>query len=129
VGWLHLSDEIRAWLWAFLFTQAVEVPIWAWALRRRRRAAPDRAPWPVWLCLAAGFGASAITHPFVWFAFPRYGSRSYLVMVIEAESFAVGVEALYTGALGLEDALAWSVVANASSLGLGLASRAFFGWP
>ncbi len=124
-----MAPEIRPWLWGFLFTQAVEVPIWAYALRTRRRVAHDRAPWPVWLCVVAGFGASAITHPFVWFAFPHYAPGSYWWTVVQAESFAVGVEALYTGFLGLEDALVWSLVANGASLGLGLASRHLFGWP
>ena len=125
-----MTPEIHAWLWAFLFTQGVEVPIWAYALRTQRSLGPSRVTWPWWRCVAAGFGASAITHPFVWFAFPRYAfGGSYWGMVVQAEVFAVGVEAVYTGLLGLEDALAWSIVANGMSLGLGLTSRSIFGWP
>lgn len=139
-----MSPHLRAWLWAFLFTQAVEVPIWACALRRWRVVTPGKPPWPAWVCAVVGFGASAITHPFVWFWFPRAhpgavgfvwlffpaaAPRGYLPMVLEAEAFAVVVEAMYADAFRLRYAFAWSLAANAASAGLGLASRAAFGWP
>ncbi len=124
-----MAPYIKAWLGAFFFTQIVEVPIWAYALREQRRLGPGRAPWPLWICVALGFGASAITHPFVWFAFPRYAPGSYWVMVVQAEAFAVLVEAAYTRAFGLRWSLGWSLVANGASAGLGLLSRSIFGWP
>ena len=123
-----MAPYTQAWLGAFVFTQGVEVPIWAFALRRHRRLQSRAEPWPLWACVMVGFGASAITHPFVWFAFPRY-IADYLTMVLVAEAFAVGVEALYTGMLGLRWALGWSLLANAASALLGLASRQVFGWP
>jgi hypothetical protein len=119
-----MSPHLRAWLSAFLFTQAVEVPIWAYALRRHRAG----GPWPLWACAAAGFGASTITHPIVWFWFPAH-VRDYTAMVIQAEVFAVVAEALYMDVLRLRWALAWSLAANAASAGLGLLSRWLFGWP
>lgn len=125
----------RAWLWAFLFTQAVEVPIWAYALRAHRPPAPGRDPWPAWVNVAAGFGASLITHPIVWFVIPEHtfvprdSPSWYGAMVVQAETFAVVVEAAYMGALGLRSALGWSLVANGASAGLGLLSRYLFGWP
>ena len=130
-----MTPYVRAWMWAFLFTQAVEVPIWAYALREHRRPAPGRNPWPAWANVAAGFGASLVTHPVVWFVIPFHtlvpqSSPSwYGVMVAEAETFAVVVEAVYTGALGLRWSLGWSLVANGASAGLGLLSRYLFGWP
>jgi len=124
-----VTPDLRAWLWAFLFTQAVEVPIWASALRDHRRVAPDKGPWPAWINVAAGFGASAITHPVVWFVIPRYAPGGYVAMVVQAEAFAVVVEAIYMSALGLRSALAWSLLANGASAGLGLLSRSLFGWP
>ncbi len=121
------------WLLAFAFTQAVEVPIYMRALRGRP---------------AVAFGASAITHPVVWFVIPRVWVRLYLAMiavrsdliirsptaryvcmVLLAETFAVLVEAIYLRAWGLRRALAWSLAANAASLTLGLLSRACFGLP
>ena len=124
-----MDPYLRAWLGAFAFTQAVEVPIWAYALAAHRRLDRDDTPWPFWLCVAVAFGASAITHPVVWFVFPRWAPGGYVAMVLQAEAFAVLVEAGYTGLLGLRRPLAWSLVANAASAGLGLLSRATFGWP
>lgn len=75
------------------------------------------------------FGASTITHPIVWFVFPRLITGSYWTMVAAAETFAVVVEALYARAFGLRYALAVSLLANAASALLGLGSRYLFGWP
>ena len=49
-----------AWLSAFLFTVAFELPIFAWGLHR---AFPNG-----WAQVAIAFGASLITHPVLWFA-------------------------------------------------------------
>ncbi|MEI8259033.1 MAG: hypothetical protein WCJ30_25470 [Deltaproteobacteria bacterium] len=121
------------WLIAFAFTQAVEMPIYMRALKGRPGVA---------------FGASAITHPIVWFVIPRAWVHLYLAMiafrpeliirsptaryvsmVLLAESFAVIVEAIYLRAWGLRRALAWSLLVNGASVTLGLLSRALFGWP
>jgi hypothetical protein len=117
-----------AWLGAFAFTQAVECPIYVYALgeARPRRSRAGRA--------AVAFGASAITHPVVWFLFPWLWIRlgypgGYWTMVAFAEAFAVLVEAAYVWGFGLSAALGWAVVANAASLGLGLLLRSAFGWP
>ncbi|MEM1032709.1 MAG: hypothetical protein AAGN82_20350 [Myxococcota bacterium] len=105
------------WLLAFAFTQAVEVGVY-------RRALGDsmRRPW-LWALVP-----SAVTHPWVWFAFPL-APVGYRTMVVLAEAFAVGVEALLLRRWGVRRALAWSLVANGLSLGLGLASRHLFGLP
>ena len=121
------------WLVAFAFTQLVEMPIYMRALRGRPGVA---------------FGASAITHPFVWFVIPAAWTRIYLAMIgldsrlmiaspvaryialtVLAETFAVIVEAIYLRAFGLRRALWWSLEANAASVGLGLILRSMFGWP
>jgi hypothetical protein len=109
---------VSAWLAAFAFTQAVEVPLYTWALRRRRVAA-------LW-----AFGASALTHPVVWFVMPQLSwPGGYWGYVAAAETFAVGVEALYLRSLGVRWPLLWALLANGASASLGLASRAWFGWP
>ena len=105
---------MKAWLVAFAFTQIVEVPIYRRALGGRTLVA---------------FGASAITHPIVWFVFPRLPIDGYVTVVVLAELFAWLVEAAWLGAFGLRRALAWSAAANGASLMLGLASRALFGVP
>jgi len=121
-----------AWFWAFLFTQAVEVPIYVLGLRAR----PIEA-----------FGASALTHPIVWFVIPPVFAWLYLAllapypslrlaqeprywtMVVIAEAFAIVAEAVYMRALGREKTLRWSFAANMASVTLGLLSRSMFGYP
>jgi hypothetical protein len=120
------------WLWAFLFTQAVEVPIYVFGLRAR----PIEA-----------LGASALTHPIVWFVIPPLFEWIYLAllaphpslrlapeprywtMVVLAEAFAIGAETLYMRAFDRENALRWSLAANLASVTLGLISRSLFGFP
>jgi len=111
---------IGRWLVAFLFTQAVEVPIYARALGPTGRSLRRR--------IALAFGASAITHPFVWFVFPRIVD-GYWLMVACAEAFAVLAEAAYFAALGMRHPVRWSLLANAASVTVGFTSRALFGVP
>ncbi len=103
-----------AWARAFAFTQLVEVPIYRYGLR---------APW--W----RAFGASAITHPIVWLVVVESGwSASWSVRVASAEAFAIAVEAVWFGVTwGARRGLLWSVIANATSFGLGLLSYRWFG--
>jgi hypothetical protein len=120
------------WLIAFAFTQVVECPIWVGALRRCARArGPRRSGW---LELGIAFGASAITHPIVWFVIPHlwlsaHRALGYWGMVATGEAFAVIVEAEYAEGFGLRRAWIWSLVANAASFGLGLLSRSVLGLP
>jgi hypothetical protein len=103
------------WLVAFVFTQLVEVPIYTVALRARPLAA---------------FGASAVTHPIVWFVIFPFVPLPYLGLVVLAESFAVVAEAIYFRVLlGRRGVWLWSLVANAASFGTGLLSRWLFGVP
>jgi len=111
-----LSAALRAWFVAFAFTQIVEVPIYSRGLR---------------CSLLTAFGASAITHPIVWFGFftPAWHA-SYMTKLVAAELFAWLAEAAYFRFIfKRKNALLWSLVANASSLGLGLLSRHLFGSP
>jgi hypothetical protein len=111
-----LSPETTAallsWLLAFAFTQAVEIPLYR------------RAGAPLWVA----FGASALTHPVVWFVFPRAG-LPWLWMVLWAELFAWLAEALWLRWHGVQRPLLWSLLANGASLSLGLLSRELFGVP
>lgn len=102
---------MRAWLVAFAITQAVEVPIYGLGPLRRR-----------W---AAAFGASLITHPIVWFVFPRFFPGPYEVMLACAELFAVAIEAAWLASLGVQRPIEWSFIANAASFGTGLVLRHF----
>lgn len=104
-----------AWLSAFLFTQAVEVPIY---LR-------SGASW------RAAVLASTFTHPVVWFGFPTVQGwvHSYSATVVVVEAFAIGFEALWLRSRQVKHAFFWSLGANLASVALGFTSRALFGWP
>ena len=106
---------LTRWLAAFALTQVFEVPLYLRAGAGWRTA----------------FLASALTHPVVWFVFPRLlrAELGYWSMVAMAEIFAVGAEALWLHANGVRRALPWSLLANATSFGCGLLIRAAFGWP
>src|SRR5664279_5288957 len=105
----------QAWALAFLFTQMVEVPIYAVGLR---------------VGLLPAFGASAITHPVLWFTIFPYLHLSYIWLIIIGESFAFLVEAAYFAFLfRRRRALLWSLLANAASFGTGMLSRWLFGMP
>ena len=105
----------RAWLLAFVFTQLVEVPIYATGLR---------------VGLLHAFGASAITHPILWFVLFPYVKLPYLWLIVIGEAFALLVEAAYFAwVFRRRRALLWSAIANAASFGIGIVSRMLFGMP
>ncbi len=132
---------LAGWLPVFLFTQAIEVPIYARALRRADAGRTLLA------AAAIAFGASALTHPVVWFVMPgvtdallAWLARRGVGLVWSAafrlalfgvlcEGFAVGVEALYLRAFRLPRALLWSLVANFASASVGFACTTLLGWP
>jgi hypothetical protein len=111
-----VTPYVRAWLAAFVFTEIVEAPIYCRGLD---------------CSLLCALGASAVTHPIVWSGFfTPHWHASYVVKMVSAEVFAWLVEAAYFRILFKKrHALFWSLVANASSLGLGLLSRQLFGSP
>jgi hypothetical protein len=109
----------QAWAIAFLFTEAIEAPIYAVALRHFKLVPR----------LLLAFGASVITHPLLWLFVSAFGYHDYWKVVTIAEFCAVVVEAGYLRALGLSSVLGWSIFANASSFGLGLLFRMIWGIP
>ena len=137
---------LSAWFSAFMFTQALEVPIYLVALRGRvdARGVPLARESLRWR-LGFAFLASMATHPYVWFVFPYlFTSRAWQSVVgawpvlgewrwglflAVAESFAVLAEGLLLRALRVPRALLWALLANATSAGLGLLLRALVGWP
>lgn len=120
-----------AWLDAFLFTQVVEVPIYYLGMQRLR-AEPrwltgPRRPLPPSGQLLLAILLSALTHPVVWFVWPRLIPR-YEVMVACAEIFALSTEALVLAASGYGAwALVLSLLANGASFGLGELGRRYLG--
>lgn len=143
---LRCRPVISAWFSAFVFTQALEMPIYMLAFRGRVDArgqplAPESVRWR----LGFAFLLSMATHPYVWFVIPSlFSSRlwqrtvaawpalqpwRHTLFFLTAESFAVLAEALLLRALKVPRPLLWALVANAASAGLGMLMRAFTGWP
>jgi len=116
-----VMSSALAWLSGFAFTELVETPIYAVrTFSPQNRSLQKR--------IAIAFGASLVTHPFVWFLFPHLFSDEW-AMLFAAETFAVVVEAVWLRAFGVRHALLLSLAANATSVFLGLSSRQMFGWP
>lgn len=114
-------DFVLRWLWAFVFTELVETGIYV-------QATGDR---PLRERLAIGLGASAITHPLVWFVIPEvtqaFGIGWWTTVAI-AETFAVLVEAGWLASFGARRALLWSLTANGVSFSLGLVGYVLLRW-
>ena len=76
--------SVDNWSTAFLLTQAIEVPVYVWAARSL----------PGMKRVINAVGASGITHPVIWFCLP-WETAPYVPLLLAAEGFAVGVEALW----------------------------------
>lgn len=114
-------DFALRWLWAFVFTEVVETGIYVQALGNR----------PLRERLAIGLGASAITHPIVWYVIPdiaqSYGIAWWPTVAI-AETFAVVVEAIWLASFGVKRAFFWSLASNMTSFLLGLVGYSLLRW-
>lgn len=107
-----------SWWTAFALTQAIEMPIYGVGSRGSGLTVAWR--------IAIAFGASAITHPVVWFVLPgpltpMLGYWGYFAV---AEGFAFVAEALYLRAFDLERPWLWAFAANATSASTGLVIHA-----
>jgi hypothetical protein len=101
------------WWPSFLFTLAVEVPIYTGLVWRKT---------PAWRAAAAGAACSCVTHPLLWFVWPIF-FHSYRPYVISGELIVGVVEAFIFYFLARPGNLAWafsaSFLANAASYGGG----------
>jgi len=106
----------QAWLFAFLVTVAVEVPVVV-ALTRSH-------PTPAWRRALIAIFAQLVTHPLVWFVFPRLVGLTGRSSLALSELWAWLAEAAFYGVVltGLSPAraLGISAVANAASILVGL---------
>lgn len=115
------------WLVAYCFTHLVEMGVYVNALG----LSGDTAR-PMRERLAIAFGASAITHPLVWFAIPdacyELGLSHWWTIVAIAEAFALIAETLWLAAFGVRRAFFWSFFANGSSYLVGLFCYLVLDW-
>ena len=111
-----------SWPVAFALTQALELPFYAVGVAQpaTRRSLPRR--------LLIGFGASALTHPWVWFVLPPYltpllGYWGYVAVV---ELLVVLAEAAYLTGMGWagRQALRRAALANLLSAAAGFGLHA-----
>ena len=132
---MELVDEVAGWIRAFAFTQTIEVPLYllAFYLPWLRGRLADGQPRPAlsWAFrVGVAFLCSLLTHPVVWFGFPRLidSAENYVAMVIAAETFAVTSEALILWAVRLRYALVVAFVVNTTSMSLGFLLRYLTHW-
>lgn len=101
------------WLTAYLTTQAIEVPLYLVA----GRGIPAARRW------GFALGASTVTHPVVWFAFP-WETVSWEICFLAAETFAIVAEGWIGKTTGIAHPWRWAIVANAASVGAGFLIQA-----
>lgn len=106
------------WPIAFALTQLFEMPVYWLGTRSSDLSTGKR--------LAAGFGASALTHPILWFIlYPALiGLLGYWAFFVIGEVLVVLVEGLYLRAFGVKHPWLLALAANGFSAGLGLALNA-----
>ncbi len=97
------------WLQAFLLTEAVEAPLYAWA---GRKLPPIRR----WL---AALGVSAVTHPILWLGYP-WETSPYYVVLLAGEGFVLCAEAALLRSAGFPKPWLWSSLANGASILAGM---------
>ncbi|MCK6587650.1 MAG: hypothetical protein HUU21_07960 [Polyangiaceae bacterium] len=137
-------DYVMAWARAFAFTATIEIIAAALLFSRLldvgsgegNKNGDKNLRTPAGLGRLARlvgviFYANLASHPAVWFVFPNL-DLTYLTMVLAAECWAVVSEAiLYWLVLPNArpvQAVGVSLIANASSFGIGLLVRAWTGW-
>lgn len=106
------------WWRTFLFTLAVEVPLFV--LVARLGAGGVRTS-PIVLACAGAMG-TCVTHPLLWFVWPKVG-LGYSAYIVSGELIVAVVESFTFFAVArpirLSRAVAASFIANAGSYGLG----------
>jgi hypothetical protein len=114
------------WFEAFLFTLAVEVPLFA-AVARLPVGPPPKHRAPLWRLAVAGAAGTCVTHPLLWFAWPLVVS-DYNAYIVSGELIVAAAESatffLLARPISWPRAVAASLAANAASFGLGLLLRA-----
>ena len=129
-----MADTVQAilfhyWLPAFAFTLIIEAPFYVLI---GKGGLPEGAHLSIPRLALAGAAGTCLTHPLLWFVWPRVVSGDYSLYVISGELLVSVVEAGLFFALArpvrLSRAVAASFIANAVSYGGGLALRAAGVW-
>ena len=103
------------WIMAFLLTQVIEISVGS-LVWRDAEVKWFRKAYII-------FGASLITHPMVWFVFPKIqvdGGFDYEEYLLMAEAYAYGVEVLYYYVMKVKNPFLLSIIANTCSFLTGI---------
>ena len=107
---------LQMWFKAFLFTLAIEVPIFVLVARRSTESIP------LWRAALAGAAGTTFTHPALWFIWPIFFD-DYTAYIVTGELLVAVIESLTFFGLArpvsFKTAVAASFIANATSYGLG----------
>jgi len=113
---MHSQIYFHYWLKSFIFTLIIEAPFYVLLGRKA-------VPW--WRALLAGAACSCVTHPALWFLWPRV-IHVYKLYILSGEILVCIIETFIFYALArpikLSRAVAASFIANAASYGLGVLS-------
>ena len=107
------------WIRAFGFTLAMEIPIFVLV---GRFGSFKKNQIPIWRLALAGAAGSTVTHPLLWFVWPRFISN-YTTYIVSGELIIALVESfsfwLIARPIRIRTAIAASFIANAISYGGG----------
>jgi len=106
------------WVRSFVFTLAAEVPVYVLLVWKKV---------PLWRAVVAGMAGTCLTHPLLWFVWPKVVS-DYTVYIVTGEILVAVIETLVFWIIArpvfFSRAVAASFIANAVSYGLGMLLRA-----
>jgi hypothetical protein len=102
------ATYVALWQWIFVLALALELPLVFFLARGHRGRA-----------VIASFAANAITHPALWFVWPRV--LPYGASVVVGELFAVGLEGASIATLGKQKRFGFviALAVNAYSYAIG----------
>jgi hypothetical protein len=106
------------WMRAFFFTLAVELPLFVLVAKLGRGGVRTS---PIVIACAGAMG-TCVTHPLLWFVWPRL-IGDYTAYIVSGELLVAAIESLtffvIARPIRLSRAIAASFIANAGSYGLG----------
>lgn len=116
------------WIRAFAFTLVVEVPLFV-LVAKWGRSPSVRAP--LFRIALAGAAGTVLTHPMLWFVWPRVVSN-YTAYIASGELMVAAIETVtfygIARPISLKRAGLASLVANGASFGLGMLVQALGLW-
>jgi hypothetical protein len=115
---------LTAWAIAFGLSLLAEIPVFVLVARLLERKRASRTP--LWRLALAGAAGTCLTHPLLWFVWPRL-FEGYSAYIASGELLVAAIEAgafwLVARPIRLPTAAAAAFLANGASFALGLLVR------